>query len=72
MMYRKVKNPGAGDSREFLNEFPLSDVRLDLDSIYGQAQRTNLEFLLILDVDRLVYSFRVASGLPTVGKAYGG
>ncbi|KAJ0731951.1 putative six-hairpin glycosidase superfamily, beta-L-arabinofuranosidase, GH127 [Helianthus annuus] len=73
MMYKKIKNPGAGGvSREFLNELPLSDVRLDLDSIYGQAQRTNLEYLLMLDVDRLVYSFRVTSGLPTVGKAYGG
>ncbi|KAJ0457590.1 hypothetical protein HanIR_Chr15g0775451 [Helianthus annuus] len=68
MMYRKVKNPGACDSREFLNELPLSDVRLDLDSIYGQAQRTNLEYLLMLDVDRLAYSFRVTSGLLTVGK----
>ncbi|KAJ0550906.1 putative six-hairpin glycosidase superfamily, beta-L-arabinofuranosidase, GH127 [Helianthus annuus] len=73
MMYKKIKNPGAGGvSREFLNELPLSDVRLDLDSIYGQAQQTNLEYLLMLDVDRLVYSFRVTSGLPTVGKAYGG
>ncbi|KAI7725938.1 hypothetical protein M8C21_013226, partial [Ambrosia artemisiifolia] len=72
MMYRKVKNLGGGLSEDMLSELPLSDVRLDRDSIHGQAQQTNLEYLLMLDVDRLVYSFRVTSGLPTVGNAYGG
>lgn len=69
MMYRKIKNPRGG---EFLNELSLRDVRLDPDSIHGQAQQTNLEYLLMLDVDRLVYSFRITSGLPTVDIPYGG
>ncbi|KAK9078552.1 hypothetical protein SSX86_002609 [Deinandra increscens subsp. villosa] len=68
MMYKNIKNPDGG----FLNELPLSDVRLDPDSVHGQAQQTNLEYLLMLDVDRLVYSFRITSGLPTIGMAYGG
>nr|XP_043634010.1 uncharacterized protein LOC122605178 [Erigeron canadensis] len=74
MMYRKIKNVGDGGrvGGEFLKELPLSDVRLDPDSIHGQAQRTNLDYLLMLDVDRLVYSFRNTSGLPVVGEAYGG
>lgn len=73
MMYRKMKNSGrfkvGGD---FLNEVPLHNVRLDPNSIHGQAQQTNLEYLLMLDVDSLVWSFRKTAGLPTPGKAYGG
>ncbi|XP_058760348.1 uncharacterized protein LOC131633672 [Vicia villosa] len=32
----------------------------------------NLEYLLMLDVDRLIWSFRKTAGLPTPGKLYGG
>ncbi|KAK4407380.1 hypothetical protein Sango_0319000 [Sesamum angolense] len=38
-------------------KFALNDVRLDPSSLHGQAQQTNLEYLLMLDVDRLVWSF---------------
>lgn len=76
MMYRKMKHTSGGArdglSGEFLNEVPLSDVRLDPESFHGQAQQTNLEYLLLLDVDSLVWSFRRTAGLPTVGQAYGG
>jgi len=64
----KVQMQGAN----FLKEVSLHDVRLDPDSIYGRAQQTNLEYLLILDVDRLIWSFRKQAGLPTPGKPYGG
>ncbi|XVF19237.1 hypothetical protein REPUB_Repub11eG0092700 [Reevesia pubescens] len=73
IMYKKMKNPGsfklAGD---FLKEVSLHDVRLDSNSIQGRAQQTNLEYLLMLDVDNLVWSFRKTAGLPTPGKPYGG
>ncbi|XWS73515.1 hypothetical protein CRYUN_Cryun02cG0136000 [Craigia yunnanensis] len=73
MMYKKMKNPGsfklAGD---FLKEVSLHDVRLDANSIHGRAQQTNLEYLLMLDVDNLIWSFRKTAGLPTPGKPYGG
>ncbi|XP_071706513.1 uncharacterized protein [Rutidosis leptorrhynchoides] len=74
MKYKKVKDldDGSGVGGGFLSELPLSDVRLDPDSIHGQAQQANLEYLLMLDVDRLVYSFRNTSGLPVIGEAYGG
>lgn len=55
-----------------LKELPLHNVRLDQDSIHGRAQQTNLEYLLMLDVDRLVWSFRKTANLPTPGVAYGG
>lgn len=58
-----------GDS--FLHEISLHKVRLDADSAYGEAQKTNLEYLLILDVDSLVWSFRKTAGLATPGSPYG-
>lgn len=73
MMYEKIKNSGGFKvPAGLLNEVGLSNVRLDPGSIHGQAQQTNLEYLLMLDVDRLAWSFRKTAGLPTPGKAYGG
>ncbi|KAF5175774.1 proline-tRNA ligase [Thalictrum thalictroides] len=76
MLYRKIKyndgnkNDGGGDN--FLKEVSLHDVRLDPNSIHGYAQQTNLEYLLMLDVDSLVWSFRKTAGLSTPGYPYGG
>ncbi|PHT68392.1 hypothetical protein T459_27879 [Capsicum annuum] len=73
IMYRKIKN--SGGLREvdgLLNEVSLHDVRLEPNSLYGIAQQTNLEYLLMLDVDRLVWSFRETSGLEKPGEPYGG
>lgn len=76
MLYRTMKAldgiNGRTNGADFLREVSLHDVRLDPDSIYGKAQQTNLEYLLILDVDRLVWNFRNQAGLPTPGKPYGG
>ncbi|KAJ7965222.1 DUF1680 domain-containing protein [Quillaja saponaria] len=73
LMYKKFKTMGGVEGPgDFLTEVSLHDVRLDLNSIHGRAQQTNLEYLLMLDVDRLVWSFRKTAGLPTPGKAYGG
>ncbi|XP_076939037.1 uncharacterized protein LOC143607488 [Bidens hawaiensis] len=74
MMYRQMKNQGGKSysNGNFLNEIGLGDVRLDPDSIHGQAQQTNLKYLLMLDVDRLVWCFRKNAGLLTPGDPYGG
>ncbi|KAK5818724.1 Proline--tRNA ligase [Gossypium arboreum] len=73
MMYKKMKNPGSFKvGGDFLKEISLHDVRLDSDSIQGRAQETNLKYLLMLDVDNLVWSFRETANLPTPGKPYGG
>ncbi|KAJ6325971.1 hypothetical protein OIU78_013128 [Salix suchowensis] len=71
MMYRNLKSP-LKSSGNFLNEMSLHNVRLDPGSIHWQAQHTNLEYLLMLDVNKLVWSFRKTAGLSTPGKAYGG
>ncbi|EEC80970.1 hypothetical protein OsI_23693 [Oryza sativa Indica Group] len=85
MLYRSLKGAavagdegggGGGGGFGFLEEVSLHDVRLDMDGggdgVYGRAQQTNLEYLLLLEVDRLVWSFRTQAGLPAPGKPYGG
>ncbi|RWR73791.1 hypothetical protein CKAN_00209400 [Cinnamomum micranthum f. kanehirae] len=78
MLYRKIKNSGSGGSTaswvagDFLKEVPLHDVRLEPDSMHGRAQQTNLEYLLMLDVDSLVWSFRKTADLEAPGSPYGG
>ncbi|CAL5408441.1 unnamed protein product [Camellia sinensis] len=73
MMHRKMKNLGGINVQgDFLKEVSLHDMRLDPESKHGEAQQTNLEYLLMLDVDSLVWSFRKTAGLPTPGKGYGG
>lgn len=73
MMYRKMKNPGKYKaSDDFLKEVSVHDVRIDPNSIYGRAQQTNLEYLLMLDTDSLVWSFRKTAGLSTPGNPYRG
>ncbi|KAJ7980755.1 DUF1680 domain-containing protein [Quillaja saponaria] len=73
LMYKKFqKMGGVKGPVGILTEVSLHDVRLDLNTIHGRAQQTNLEYLLMLDVDRLVWSFRKTAGLPTPGTGYGG
>jgi hypothetical protein len=73
LLYQKMKNQAIFNvSQDFLKEMSLHDVRLDPNSLHWRAQQTNLEFLLMLDVDNLVWSFRKTAGLPTPGKPYGG
>ena len=72
MLYKKIKYSNDKLRDSFLNEISLHNVRLDPQSLYGIAQQTNLEYLMILDVDSLVWSFRKTAGLPTPGNPYGG
>jgi hypothetical protein len=51
--------------------FPLRDVRI-LDGPFRDAQRRGLAYLLSLDADRLLHSFRRNAGLPTSARPYGG
>lgn len=55
-----------------LQEVSLHDVSLSPNSLQGKAQQTNLEYLLMLDVDNLVWSFRNTANLSTPGSPYGG
>ncbi len=51
--------------------FPLRDVRI-LEGPFRDAQQRDLTYLLGLDPDRLLHTFRLNAGLPTSAKPYGG
>ena len=51
-------------SRVTLLPFALHDVRLEQATRFGDAQRTNVAFLRLLDPDRLLYFFRRLARLP--------
>jgi DUF1680 family protein len=51
--------------------FPLRDVRI-LEGPFRDAQQRDLAYLLSLDPDRLLHTFRLNAGLPTTAKPYGG
>jgi DUF1680 family protein len=51
--------------------FPLRDVRV-LEGPFHDAQQRGLAYLLSLDPDRLLHTFRLNAGLATTAKAYGG
>ena len=50
---------------------PLADVRL-LDGPFRAAQQRDVAYLLALDPDRLLHTFRVNAGLPSSAKTLGG
>jgi len=51
--------------------FPLQNVRL-LEGPFRHAMELDHAYLLSLDPDRLLYSFRVNAGLATTARPYGG
>jgi len=51
--------------------FPLQNVRL-LEGHFRHAMELDRAYLLSLDPDRLLYSFRVNAGMPTTAAPYGG
>jgi len=51
--------------------FPLEDVRL-LEGPFRHAMELDRRYLLSLDADRLLHVFRIAAGLPSAAKPYGG
>ncbi len=54
-----------------LQAFSLKEVRL-LDGPFHDAMELDKAFLLRLDPDRLLHTFRLTAGLPTSAKPYGG
>ncbi|XP_065196675.1 uncharacterized protein LOC135828155 [Sycon ciliatum] len=66
-----ASHQGAGQLN--IEEFPMVDVQLTMGSAFMQATELNLEYLLMLEPDRLLYSFRVTANLSTQGaQPYGG
>ena len=61
----------AGPVAPAAEAFPLRDVRI-LDGPFRDAQQRGLGYLLSLDPDRLLHTFRLNAGLPTAALPYGG
>jgi len=61
----------AGPPPGSLQPFALGEVRL-LDGPFRHAQQRSADYLLSLDPDRLLHSFRVNAGLPPKAPVYGG
>lgn len=51
--------------------FPLKDVRL-LDSPFKRAMELNGRYMLSVETDRLLHTFRLTAGLPSIAKPLGG
>ena len=51
--------------------FDLQDVRL-LEGPFQHAQQLDRDYLLSLDVDRLLHTFRTNAGLPSSAQPLGG
>src|SRR6478672_7399959 len=54
-----------------IKPFELKQIRLR-DSIFKDNMQRDLEYLLQLEPDRFLHSFRVTAGLPSNAQPYGG
>lgn len=52
--------------------FPPHDVRLELASLGARAMALNKDYMLSLDVDSLLLTFRRNAGLPAPGDPFAG
>jgi len=62
---------GAPSAAPSVRPFPLGQVRLGAGE-WADALNVNRAYLLSLDPDRLLYSFRIVAGIPTSARPYGG
>ena len=64
-------SPLPRPSRSVSRRFPAATVRL-LEGPFLEAQRRDTRYLLSLDPDRLLHTFRLNAGLPSRAKPLGG
>ena len=55
-----------------IKSFDLTDVELHKSTFQSRAEASNLEYLLQLDPDRMLYVFRANAKLPTPGVPFQG
>jgi len=66
-----IADTPAMKSPRVAEPFPLTDVRL-LDGPFRDAMLGDQKYLLSLDPDRLLHTFRLNVGLPSSARPYGG
>ena len=57
---------------DIINPFPLHEISLDRDSLYNKALSLNTEYMLQLNADQLLHTFRLNAGLPSSARAFTG
>lgn len=62
----------AGYSEDLISSFPLNEIRLDSMSLYDRALGLNKEYILGLDPDQLLHTFRINAGLPSSSQPFTG
>jgi hypothetical protein len=55
---------------EFLQPFALDEVALTPGSLYHKAMSLNTEYMLMLDVDDLLLTFRLNAKMPAPGAPF--
>lgn len=63
--------PAAPKIPRVVEPFPLTEVKL-LDGPFRDAMLRNENYLLALDPDRFLHTFRITAKLPSTAKPYGG
>ena len=50
---------------DLISPFPLDEISLAAGSLYDKALSLNRDYILLLDPDQLLHTFRLNAGLPT-------
>ena len=55
---------------DLISAFPLDEIRLEADSMFGKAMTLNRDYMLSLDTEQLLHTFRLNAGLQTSAAPY--
>lgn len=55
---------------DLISPFPLNEIKLTPGSLYDKALNLNLDYILSLDVSRILHSFRLNAGLPSSAQPF--
>lgn len=59
-----------GFLEDVIQSFPLDQVNLEPNSLFDKAMSLNTEYLLQLDADQLLHTFRLNAGLPSSAQPF--
>jgi DUF1680 family protein len=57
---------------DLISPFGLDEISLDPSSTFGKALALNKEYMLSLDPDQLLHTFRLNANLPTTAQPFTG
>ena len=61
-----------GNLDDVIRPFPLDQITLEPDSLFDKAMSLNTEYMLQLDADQLLHTFRLNAGLPSSAQPFTG